>query len=62
MLGVLRQWLPRELTNAPSLEVFKGRLDVIRWGLFLTHGRGLELDNPYGPFQSKPIYGYLIVA
>lgn len=28
MVGVLRQWLPRELMNAPSLEVFKGRLDV----------------------------------
>lgn len=62
MVRELRHWLPREVMDAPSLEMFKGRLDVIRWLLFLAHRRGMELDNLYSPFQPKPFYGYLIVT
>lgn len=56
-MGVVRCWnrLPRDAVNAPSLEVFKPRLDeALRApGLVLNVevggsacGRGLELDDP----------------
>ena len=52
-MRVLRRWhrLPREAVAAPSLAVFKARLDTGAWSNLLlvegvpAHGRGLELDE-----------------
>jgi len=54
-----RSRLPREAVDAPSLEVFKSRLDG-QPNLMCgspAHGRGLELDGLYSPFQLQPFYG-----
>jgi len=57
-------WLPREVVDAPSLEVFKARLDGTLgnlvwyqiWSLMAPPvAESLELD-PWGPFQHKPFY------
>ena len=63
----VRCWnrLPRKAMDALSLELFKARLDGTLGNLGGTlapdHkvggpacGRGLELDDPWGPFQLKP--------
>ena len=49
---VVRDWnrLPREVVDAPSLEVFKARLDealsnLIQWKVALPMAGGLELDH-----------------
>ena len=55
--------LPREVVDAPSLEVFKARLDGAVgslvyyqiWKLVALHvAGGLELCDPWGPFQPGP--------
>jgi len=50
---VVRHWskLPREAVAAPSLEVFKARLDgalsnLVKWKVSLSMSGGLELDDP----------------
>ena len=64
---MVRCWngLPREVVDAPSLEVFKTRLDGALgnmvyyhiWSLMALPVAGaLELDDPWGPFQPKPFY------
>jgi len=63
----VRFWkrLRREAVDAPSLEVFKVRVDGTLgssaqcqiWRLVApTCGRVLELDDLWGPFQIKPFY------
>jgi len=59
----VRHWcrLPREAVDAPSLEVFKARLDgalsnLVQWKVSLPMAGGLELDDPQGPFQPKAFY------
>jgi len=54
--------LPREVVNAPSLEMFKARLDgalsnLIHLKLFLVIAGGLGQMALKGPFQPKPFYG-----
>ena len=57
---MVRHWprLPREAVAAPSLEVFKARLDgalsnLVWWKVSLPLAGGLDL---YGPFQPKTFY------
>jgi len=52
--------LPKEAVDAPSLDVFKARLDValgslVCW-LATLHIGGLQLHDPRGPFQPRPFY------
>jgi len=51
-LRVVRHWhrLPKDAVDAPSVEVFKARLDgalstLVWWKVSLCMARGLELDN-----------------
>jgi len=51
-MRVVRHWnrLSTEIVDAPSLEVFKARLDgalsnLILWKMFLPVAGGLELDD-----------------
>ena len=63
--GEVLEQLPREPTDAPSLEVFKARLDGALGSLaWYEMGRlvalrvagRLELRDPGGPFQPGPFY------
>ena len=54
-----RNRLPKEVVDAPSLEVFKARLGValgsLVWWLATLHiAGGLKLDDHCGPFQPRP--------
>ena len=58
---VVTHWnrLPKEAVDAPSLEVFKARLDValgslVCWLATLHIAGGLKLDDHCGPFQPRP--------
>ena len=60
---MVRHWnrLPKEAVDAPSLEVFKARLDValgsLVWWLATLHiAGGLKLDDHCGPLQPRPFY------
>ena len=58
--------LPREVVDAPSLDAFKGRLDValgsLVWLLATLHiAGGLKLDDHCGPFQPRPFYDSMIL-
>jgi len=53
--------LPKEVVDAPALEVFKARLDValgsLGWWLATLHIAGrLKLNDHYHPFQPSPFY------
>jgi len=67
----VRRWnrLPREAVDALSLEMFKARLDGALGSLLqcqiwrlvaLPVAAGLELDEPWSPFQPKPFYDSVI--
>ena len=49
-MSVVRHWsrLPREAVDAPSLELFKARLDgaLVWWKVSLPIEGGLEWDDP----------------
>jgi len=60
-MRVVKQWnrLPREAVAAPSLELFRARLDgalssLVWWKMSLLMAGGLEPDDLRGPFQPKP--------
>ena len=60
---VVTHWnrLLKEVVDAPSLELFKARLDValgsLVWWLVTLHiAGGLKLDDHCGPFQPRPFY------
>ena len=66
---VVTHWnrLPKEVVNAPSLEVFKTRLDValgsLVWWLATLHlAGGLKLDGHCGPFQARTFYDSIILS
>ena len=67
-MRVVRHWnrWPREAVAAPSLAVFKARLDgalsnLVWWKMSLLMAGGLEQDDLYGPFQPKPFYDSMIL-
>jgi len=62
-MRVVKHWhrLSRQAVDAPSLELFKARLDgalstLVWWKGSLPMAGGLEPDDLYGPFQPKPFY------
>jgi len=68
-LRVVKPWarLPREAVAAPSLAVFKARLDgalsnLVWWKMSLLMAEGLEPDDLSGPFQPKLFYDSLAAA
>jgi len=67
-MRVVRHWnrLPREAVAAPSLAVFKARLDealsnLVQWKMTLPMAVGLELDDLEDPFQPKSFYDSVIL-
>ena len=53
--------LPREVVDAPSMEMFETRLDValgslVCWLATLHIAGGLKPDDHCGPFQPRPFY------
>ena len=69
METVVKCWnrLPSEVVDAPSLKVFKTRslgnhVKHQIWRLVaLTVAGGLELGDPWGPFQPKPFCDFMIL-
>jgi len=66
---VVKHWhrLPREAVAAPSLAVFKARLDgalstLVWWKMSLLMAGGLEPDDLEGPFQPKSFYDSMITT
>ena len=58
--------LPKEVMDAPSLEVFKARLGValgsLAWWLATLHiAGGLKLDDHSVPFQPRSFYDSTIL-
>jgi len=65
---VLKHWhrLPRDAVAAPSLAVFKARLDgalisLVWWKVSLLMAGELEPDDLSGPFQPLPFYDSMIL-
>ena len=53
--------MPKEVVDAPSLEVFKARLDValgsLVWWLATLHiAGGVKFDDRCDPLQPRPFY------
>ena len=66
---VVMHWnrLPKEVVDAPSLEAFKARLDVVLdslvwWLATLPIAGRLKLDDHCGPFQPRPFYDSMILS
>jgi len=66
--GCGERWhrLPREVVDAPSLEMFKARLDgalsnLIQLKMSLLTAGGLDQMTFKGPFQPKPCHDSLIL-
>ena len=64
---VVTHWnrLPKEVVDAPSLEAFKARLDVVlgslvQWLATLHVAEELKLDDHCGRFQHRPFYDSMI--
>jgi len=58
--------LPKEVVDAPSLEIFKASLDValgsmVLWLATLHIAGGLQLDDHYGCFQPRPFNDSMIL-
>jgi len=67
-MRVVKHWnrVPKEAVNAPSLAVFKARLDgvlrnLVNWKMSLFMAGGLEPDDLQGPFQPLPFYDSMII-
>ena len=67
MYTVFTHWnrLPKRVVDAPSLEAFKVRLDVVQgilvyWLATLPVAGGLKLDDHCGPFQPRPFRDSMI--
>jgi len=67
-MRVVRPWhrFPREVVDAPSLEVVKAMLDgafsiLVWWKVSLPMAAGLELHVLYGAFQHKTFYDSMIL-
>jgi len=68
-MRVVKHWhgFPKEAVAAPSLAVFKARLDgalsnLVWWKISLLMGGGLEPDALEGPFQHLPFYDSVILG
>ena len=66
---VVTHWnrLLKEVVDAPTLKVFKARLDValgsLVWWLATLHiAGGLKLHDHCGPFQPRPFYDSMITT
>jgi len=67
-MRVVKHWnrLPRETVAAPSLAVFKDKLDgalrnLVYWKLSLLMAGGLEPDDLQDPFQPLPFHDSMIL-
>jgi len=67
-LTVVKHWprMPREMGDAPSLEIFKARLDgalsnLIQWKMSPLIAGGLDWVACKGPSQTKLFYDSMIV-
>jgi len=68
-MRVVKHWhrLPRAAVAAPSLAVFKARLDgplsnLVWWKMSLLMVGGLEPDDLSGPSKPKPLYDSMILC
>uniref|UniRef100_A0A803Y5X4 Uncharacterized protein n=1 Tax=Meleagris gallopavo TaxID=9103 RepID=A0A803Y5X4_MELGA len=54
-LEIQMMGLPKEVVDAPSLEVIKARLgSLVYWLVTLNMAGGLKPDDHCGPFQPRP--------
>jgi len=67
-MRVVKHWhrLSREAVAAPSLEVFKARLDgalsnMVWWKMSLLTAGGLEPHDLSGRFQPLPFYDSMVI-
>ena len=58
--------LPKEVVDAPSLQIFKARLDValgslVCWLVVMPVAGGLKLNDHCGPFLPRPFCDSMIL-